>query len=148
MGAKVFAISREESEWLTGYGADFVIKYNEAKEKISKLTGGKMCDYVLDPLGASTFDLSLSLTGANGKWISYGEATGSDLKLNVISLYRYEKSLLGSRGGTKKELEYAVNNFQDIKVRIWKKYRFDDISEAINMAGSGHKDGKIFVEFS
>lgn len=147
LGATTFAISRESSDWLKDYGADYIFDPRESREKIAQLTEDKMCDYVLDPIGALTFNLSLSLTGALGKWITYGETTGSDLKVNVISLYRYEKSLVGSRGGTRSELEFSVKQFQDIKVKIWKRYKFENIKDAIKVAGTDHKEGKILVEF-
>jgi D-arabinose 1-dehydrogenase-like Zn-dependent alcohol dehydrogenase len=49
--------------------------------------------------------------------------TGPDVKLNVQSLYTRQIKLIGSTGGTRKELHELINNSNDLKVRVWKRFK-------------------------
>jgi NADPH:quinone reductase-like Zn-dependent oxidoreductase len=68
MGAKVISITK--NDWIkTDCGADYIIDdYENIVQNVGNITGGKMADVVLDSLGASTWDSSVTSVGINGRW--------------------------------------------------------------------------------
>jgi NADPH2:quinone reductase len=94
-GATVYGTtsSEEKARLAREAGADDVILYNKCDfaEEVKRLTGGRGVDLVLDSVGKTTFEGSLSALAPFGHLISYGGASGRPDPLDVLSLY--EKSL-------------------------------------------------------
>src|SRR6476469_7362912 len=109
MGAKVIAVSKDN--WIkTDLGADYIVSdYDRITENIKEITGGKMADVVLNSLGIGTWKNSFASVGINGRWVAFGGLTGADVKLNVQALYSKQIKLIGSTGGTRKELQELVD---------------------------------------
>jgi NADPH:quinone reductase-like Zn-dependent oxidoreductase len=149
MGAKVIAVSRDD--WIKNdFGADYVISdYDRITEKVKDITNGKMADVVMNSLGVNTWNSSFESVGINGRWIAFGGLTGADVKLNVQSLYSRQIKLIGSTGGTRKELQELVNTSStQLKVRVWKKFKLDDIKEALEALFAKDRDGRILLEIA
>jgi NADPH:quinone reductase-like Zn-dependent oxidoreductase len=147
MGANVIAVSRDD--WIKNdFGADYVISdYDRVTEKVKDITDGKMADVVINSLGVNTWNSSFESVGINGRWIAFGGLTGADVKLNVQSLYSKQMKLIGSTGGTRKELQELVNTSStQLKVRVWKKFKLDDIKEALEALLGKDRDGRILLE--
>ena len=53
---------------------------------------------------------------------SFGGLTGADVKLNVQSLYSKQIKLIGSNGGTRKEITEVIEMSKELKTRVWKKF--------------------------
>jgi NADPH:quinone reductase-like Zn-dependent oxidoreductase len=103
MGATVIAVSK--NNWIKDFGADYVISdYANVAEQVKEITQGRMADVVLNSLGVETWDNSLACVGINGRWVTFGGLTGADVKLNIRSLYTRQIKLIGSTGGTRKEM--------------------------------------------
>lgn len=116
MGATVIAVSK--NNWIKDFGADYVISdYASVAEQVKEITQGRMADVVLNSLGVETWDNSLACIGINGRWVTFGGLTGADVKLNVRSLYTRQIKLIGSTGGTRKEMHELINNREQLKVR-------------------------------
>src|ERR687888_1000558 len=124
MGAKVIGISKDN--WVkTDFGADYIISdYDKVVENVKDITQGKMADVVLNSLGVNTWENSFSCVGVNGRWVTFGGLTGAEVKLNVQALYSKQIKLIGSTGGTRKELQELIDisSSKQLKVRIWKKF--------------------------
>ena len=105
MGAKVIAVSKDN--WIKSeFGADYIISdYDKVAENVKEITQDKMADVVLNSLGVGTWDSSFASVGVNGRWVAFGGLTGADVKLNVQSLYSKQIKLIGSTGGTRKEMQ-------------------------------------------
>jgi NADPH:quinone reductase-like Zn-dependent oxidoreductase len=147
MGANVIAVSRDD--WIKNdFGADYVISdYDRVTEKVKDITNGKMADVVINSLGVNTWNSSFESVGINGRWIAFGGLTGADVKLNVQSLYSKQMKLIGSTGGTRKELQELVNTSStQLKVRVWKKFKLDNIKEALEALLGKDRDGRILLE--
>jgi NADPH:quinone reductase-like Zn-dependent oxidoreductase len=131
MGAKVIAVSKDN--WIkTDFGADYIISdYNKVVENVKDITQGKMADVVVNSLGIGTWDSSFASVGINGRWVAFGGLTGADVKLNVPALYSKQIKLIGSTGGTRKELQELIDisSSKQLKVRIWKKFKLEDAKE-------------------
>jgi D-arabinose 1-dehydrogenase-like Zn-dependent alcohol dehydrogenase len=106
-----------------------------------------MADVVMNSLGVNTWNSSFESVGIMGRWIAFGGLTGADVKLNVQSLYSKQIKLIGSTGGTRKELQELVNtSSKQLKVRVWKKFKLDNIKEALEALFAKDRDGRILLE--
>lgn len=148
MGAKVIAVSKDN--WIkTDFGADYIISdYDKVVENIKNITQGKMADVVVNSLGIDTWDSSFASVGINGRWVAFGGLTGADVKLNVQALYSKQIKLIGSTGGTRKELQELIDisSSKQLKVRVWKKFNLEDVKEALQSLFAKERDGRILLD--
>ena len=149
MGARVIAVSKDN--WIkTDFGADYIISdYDKVAEKVKQITQGKMADVVLNSLGVETWDSSFACVGINGRWVTFGGLTGADIKLNVQSLYSKQIKLIGSTGGTRKELRELIDtSSKELKIRVWKKFKLEDVKEALQALFAKERDGRILLNLT
>lgn len=150
MGARVIAVSRDI--WIkSDFGADFVISdYDKIAENVKEITHGKMADVVLNSLGIGTWDSSFASIGINGRLVTFGGLTGADVKLNVQSLYRKQIKLIGSTGGTRKELQdlITIASKEGLKVKVWKRFKLDEVKEALQALFAKERDGRILLDIT
>jgi NADPH:quinone reductase-like Zn-dependent oxidoreductase len=148
MGAKVIGVSKDN--WIkTDFGADYIISdYGKVVENVKDITEGKMADVVVNSLGIGTWDSSFASVGINGRWVAFGGLTGADVKLNVQALYSKQIKLIGSTGGTRKELQELIDisSSKQLKVRIWKKFDLKDAKEALQSLFAKERDGRILLD--
>jgi NADPH:quinone reductase-like Zn-dependent oxidoreductase len=148
MGAKVIAVSKDD--WIKSeFGADYVISdYDKVAENVKEITQGKMADVVMNSLGVGTWDSSFSSVGVNGRWVAFGGLTGADVKLNVQSLYSKQIKLIGSTGGTRKEMQELIDISPKLKVRVWKKFDLENVKEALQELFAKERDGRILLNIA
>ncbi|HJY14659.1 MAG TPA: alcohol dehydrogenase catalytic domain-containing protein [Nitrososphaeraceae archaeon] len=148
MGAKVIAVSKDD--WIKSeFGADYIISdYDKVAENVKEITQGKMVDVVLNSLGVGTWDSSFASIGVNGRWVAFGGLTGADVKLNVQSLYSKQIKLIGSTGGTRKEMQEIIDISPKLKVRIWKKFDLENVKEALQALFAKERDGRILLNMA
>ena len=150
MGTRVIAVSR--NNWIkTDFGADYVINdYDKIVEQVKEITQGKMAEVVMNSLGIGTWESSIESVGINGRLVTFGGLTGADVKLNVQSLYRKQIKLIGSTGGTRKELLdlITIASKEGLKVKVWKKFKLDDVKEAVQALFSKEREGRILLDIS
>jgi NADPH:quinone reductase-like Zn-dependent oxidoreductase len=152
MGAKVIAVSKHK--WIKENefgGADYLISdYNRVADEVKDITEGKMADVVLNSLGVETWENSYASIGINGRWVTFGTLSGPDIKLNLRSLYTRQIKLLGSTGGTRRELQEVIDLAanKEIRVKVWKKLRLDNVKEAIEALSAEERDGRILLEIT
>ena len=147
MGAKVIAVSKEE--WVRDFGADYVIvDYDRVVEQVKEITAGRMANVVVNSLGVKTWDSSFESIGINGRLVSFGGLTGADVKLNVQALYSKQIKLIGSHGGTRRELKDLIDNHDKIRIKAWKRFDLDNIQEALQALFSKERSGRIFLDVS
>jgi NADPH:quinone reductase-like Zn-dependent oxidoreductase len=148
MGAKVIGVSKDN--WVkTDFGADYIINdYEKIIENVKNITQGKMADVVVNSLGIGTWDSSFASTGINGRWVAFGGLTGADVKLNVQALYSKQIKLIGSTGGTRKELQELIDisSSKQLKVRVWKKFNLEYAKEALQSLFAKERDGRILLD--
>ena len=144
MGAKVIAVSK--NNWIKDFGADHIItEYDKVAEKVNELTQGKMADVVINSLGVQTWENSFASVGLNGRWVTFGGLTGADVKLNVQSLYSKQIKLIGSTGGTRKEITEVIDMSNKLKTRVWKIFTLDEAKEALQALFAKERDGRILL---
>ena len=71
--------------------------------------------------------------------------TGVDVKLNVQALYSKQIKLIGSTGGTRKELKELIDMSKQLKVKVWKKFKLEDVREALQALFAKERDGRILL---
>jgi NADPH:quinone reductase-like Zn-dependent oxidoreductase len=150
MGTKVIAVSKHN--WIkTDFGADYVINdYDKVVEQVKEITQGKMAEVVMNSLGVGTWESSVASVGINGRLVTFGGLTGADVKLNVQSLYRKQIKIIGSTGGTRKELQdlITIASKEGLKVKVWKKFKLDEVKEALQALFSKERDGRILLDIT
>ncbi len=143
MGAEVIAVTGKD--WVRELGADYVVAVNEAVGEVGKLTGGRMADVVIDPLGQETWATSIGVVGRRGKWITFGQLTGGEVTLSIPRLYSSEVWVMGSTGGTRKELNELAKLSHKLKVRVDKEYGIDDARSALDRLFSKQRNGRVML---
>jgi NADPH:quinone reductase-like Zn-dependent oxidoreductase len=150
MGTKVIAVSK--NNWIkTDFGADYVINdYDKVVEQVKEITQGKMADVVMNSLGIGTWESSVESVGINGRLVTFGGLTGADVKLNIQSLYRKQIKIIGSTGGTRKELQdlITIASKEGLKVKVWKKFKLDEVKEALKALFAKERDGRILLDIT
>jgi D-arabinose 1-dehydrogenase-like Zn-dependent alcohol dehydrogenase len=148
MGAKVIAVSKDN--WIkTDFGADYIISdYDKVVEQVKAITQGKMADVVLNSLGVNTWENSFSCVGINGRWVTFGGLTGAEVKLNIQFLYRKQIKLIGSNGSTRKEFEDVIDMSSELKVRVWKRFKLENVNEALQALFAKERDGRILLDIN
>jgi NADPH:quinone reductase-like Zn-dependent oxidoreductase len=148
MGAKVIAVSKDD--WIKSeFGADHIISdYDKVAENVKEITQGKNADVVVNSLGVETWDSSFASVGVNGRWVAFGGLTGADVKLNVQSLYSKQIKLIGSTGGTRKEMQELIDISPKLKVRVWKKFDLENVKEALQALFAKERDGRILLNMA
>jgi NADPH:quinone reductase-like Zn-dependent oxidoreductase len=145
MGAKVIAVSK--NEWVKDFGADYVINdYGKVVEQVKEITQGKMADVVLNSIGIEAWQSSFDSVGVNGRLVTFGGLTGPDVKLNVKSLYLKQVKLIGSTGGTRKQLKDLLSISNELKIRVWKRFKLEETREALRALFAKGRDGRILID--
>ncbi|HEY9054347.1 MAG TPA: alcohol dehydrogenase catalytic domain-containing protein, partial [Rectinemataceae bacterium] len=111
-GAEVYATSRqkEKLDISLKMGADAVIDTREQDlfAEVARLTGGQMCDAVIDNIGIkSSINDSLKLVCAGGRVIVSGYNDPS-FEADYQNIMKFEKEILGMRGMTKQDLVEVI----------------------------------------
>src|SRR5919107_2018270 len=128
------------------FGADYIISdYGKVVENVKDITEGKMADVVVNSLGIGTWDSSFASVGINGRWVAFGGLTGADVKLNVQALYSKQIKLIGSTGGTRKELQELIDISSSKQLKVWKRFDLDNVQEALQALFSKERSGRILL---
>ncbi|MDR4510709.1 MAG: alcohol dehydrogenase catalytic domain-containing protein [Nitrososphaeraceae archaeon] len=155
MGSKVIAISRKK--WVKAEcGADYLISdYNHIIDKVKEITDEKMADVVISSLGKDTWRNSFSCTGINGRWISFGTLTGSNVELNIQELYSKQLKLIGSTGGNRADLRklieyvsYSSKISNPLKIKVWKRFNLEDIDKAFESLIDKEREGRVLLDIN
>ena len=91
-------------------GADAVVNYREQNlaESVRELTGGRGVDVVMECVGGQIFEASLAALAKNGRLVTVGGHAGEVVKLDVISFFRKQLSLVGSARATAAEYRKVI----------------------------------------
>tara|TARA_B100001123_G_scaffold9272_1_gene11612 strand:+ start:243 stop:1217 length:975 start_codon:yes stop_codon:yes gene_type:complete len=127
-------------------GCDFVINYSKDNfaKKVLEITKGKGVPVVYDGVGKNTFNGSIECLKIRGMMVSFGNASGPVLNIDVIKMIQpkglyFTRPVMGQYLGTKNEINEGANElfkkikYGQIKIKIFKKYKLEDVVQA-------HKD--------
>ena len=127
-------------------GCDFVINYSkdDFAKKVLEITKGKGVPVVYDGVGKNTFNSSIKCLKIRGMMVSFGNASGPVLNIDVIKMIQpkgiyFTRPVMGQYLGTKDEIIEGSNKLftkitsGQIKVKIFEKYKLEQVVQA-------HKD--------
>ncbi len=121
IGANVFATAstNEKLEKAKTLGADELINYttHDFLAEVKTRTQRKMLDVVFEHVGASTWDKSVACLKKGGRLVTCGATTGSEVKIDLKTLFYKSLSLLGSTMGSKSELFSVLKLVESQRVK-------------------------------
>ncbi|HEX6646141.1 MAG TPA: zinc-binding dehydrogenase, partial [Nitrososphaeraceae archaeon] len=116
---------------------------------------GKMADIVINSLGRDTWNDSFSSIGINGRWISFGTMTGSNVELNIQELYTKQIKLIGSNGGNREDLRdliefvsYSNAIGNALKIKVWKRFNLENIEQAFESLIDKKREGRVLLDIN
>ena len=159
MGAKVIAVASnaEKQKIAKDNGADLAIGYDNLKEKLKEISGGKGIDVIFDPVGGDIFDTLARSMGRKGRLLVIGFASGSIPKLAVNLALVKEFSVVGVFWGafTRSEPKEYKNNMIELfdwykkgllKPLIEENYALSEASEVLEKILARGAKGKIILK--
>ena len=127
-------------------GCDFVINYSKEnfQKRVLEITKGKGVSVVYDGVGKDTFEGSIECLKTRGMMVSFGNASGPVKNIDVAKMIQpkgiyFTRPVMGQYLRTKDEIREGADKLFEkiklgsIKVKIFKKYKLDDVVQA-------HKD--------
>lgn len=124
LGLEVHAVSRKG--WIKQYGAEYVYGPDSIPVDLQ-------AEVVLNSIGSRFWESSIKHVSRAGSLVSFGVQTGAEAKLAISNLYTRELNIVGSTGGTRKELNEVINlaRMFNHKVPVQKTYTLENIKDAI-----------------
>ncbi|HKB89745.1 MAG TPA: NADPH:quinone oxidoreductase family protein [Opitutaceae bacterium] len=162
MGAgRIFATVGDASKFAIAQsaGADVVINYRteDVGRRILAETQEKGVDVILDSVAGDTFTNSLPALAPFGRYVIYGQASGSPGTLQTPVLHRENRAVIGySTGTTRKrrpealrapvEAVFGMVAQGKIKVLIGARFPLKDAAKAHELVESRHSTGKVLLD--
>lgn len=150
LGATVIATvgKNEKIETVRNFGADYVFNHQieNVVEKVLNLFPNGV-DAVLDFVGTSTFNSSLSMLRKDGKIMVCGMLTGREVNFNIQLFYLKHLQLLGYYLGSPKSFFELVKMVKSgmIKPHIDSVFQLREVSKAHEYMETGRHIGKIVI---
>lgn len=150
-GAEVYATSRQEEKNRISLemGADGAINTREKnlQEEIVRLTGGGLCDVVIDNIGIrGSIREALKVTCPGGKVIVTGY-NDPYFEADYQDVMKYEKEIIGMRGMTRQDLAEVIRLVEQKRVvpYVYKTIPFEEINEGLQMLKDGTAKGRVVL---
>lgn len=134
-------------------GADFTVNLNH-KDGFSKvvreLTGGVGVDIVFEHVGPATWSESVKSLAPRGRIVTCGATTGPTVSLDLRELFTKDISVLGSKMGTRADLEKVLEliNKKKLKPVVSKIFPLSDARLAHEFLEKKEQFGKIVLKVS
>jgi len=137
MGLEVHAVSRKE--WVRDYGADHVYEKSEIPHDL-------YADIVINSLGSAFWEDSLNHLDTGGRLVTFGVQTGVEGSLKLSSLYVREEKIIGSTGGSRKELMDLIRmaKIYSLRTKVHARYPLERIVDAVNEFPK-RENGRIII---
>jgi alcohol dehydrogenase, propanol-preferring len=153
-GARVIAVDRsaEKAEHARQMGADTVIdaSQQDVVESIQQETNGLGVDCVLDVVGqTATMTAGVESLRPGGRLVIVGY-TPDDFSVAGKRLAQNELEVIGSRGGTRADLQAAVDLAAggQLKSIVTETRPFSEVNEALDQLRSGNVLGRLVLDMS
>jgi NADPH:quinone reductase-like Zn-dependent oxidoreductase len=150
-GARVVATasSGTKAEKAQALGAEYVVdaRSDNWSAQVLHATSGRGVDVVVEHVGAATWSESVKSLASGGRVVTCGATTGASAPLDLVRLFSEELTILGSRGGSARELQQvlAVAALGGIKPVIARRLPLCEASEAHRAMEGGELFGKILL---
>jgi D-arabinose 1-dehydrogenase-like Zn-dependent alcohol dehydrogenase len=137
IGMEVYGVSR--NEWVKSYGCDQVFDSSRIPEDL-------VADVVVNSLGSDFWPSSLNHLSLSGRLVTFGIQTGRDASIDISCIYSRETMIIGSTGGTRKDLQELISLAGEytLKIRKYREYKLESLDRALLDFQKKH-DGRIFI---
>ncbi|WP_323784248.1 NADPH:quinone oxidoreductase family protein [Thalassovita sp.] len=159
MGARVIAVcsSDEKRQIALKSGADEAIGYDNLKDQLKEMTGGKGADVVYDVVGGEAFDACSRAMARNGRLLIIGFASGTIPQFPVNLALVKEYAVVGVFWGnfTRAEPEVYADNMKEligwyqsgkVKPVVEGRYPLSDAADVLTRVLGRGATGKIVLE--
>ncbi|CUH65397.1 Alcohol dehydrogenase [Thalassovita gelatinovora] len=159
MGARVIAVcsSEEKREIALKTGADEAIGYDNLKDQLKEMTGGKGADVVYDVVGGAAFDACSRSMARNGRLLIIGFASGTIPQFPVNLALVKEYAVVGVFWGnfTRAEPQVYADNMKEligwyqtgkVKPVVEGRYPLADAANVLTRVLGRGATGKIVLE--
>ncbi|MGP6219933.1 alcohol dehydrogenase catalytic domain-containing protein [Caldiplasma sukawensis] len=139
MGLEVIAVSSKDKNQI--YGADQVYSIGEIPKNLK-------ADIIFNSLGGEIFKESFKYAKTGSRIVTYGVLNGRITEIDVASVYTKELKLIGSTGGSRKDLEELIKiaSKNVFKVNVEATYNFLEYKKAFQHF-ERRKTGRILLTF-
>ena len=149
-GCEVIAVAgtQEQEGMVKGLGADHVVmRSGDIASAVRKLTGGRGADLVVDPLGASTWQSSVSSLAPMGRYATCGTLTRIKAEINLLHLYSIQAEFIGSTGADRGDLDTVLRLMREGKLKgiADSTFSFDKLPEALKRLDEHGRKGKVLL---
>lgn len=151
-GAVVYAVTGQAAaaDRLRALGADAVIDRTteDVARRARELTGGRGVDAILDSTGAGMFATNLAALAPLGRLVLCGILTGADAQFNLAPFYAQQQQVIGSTGGSRRDLEALLDAMARGAVRpaIWRHFPLEEAADAMRALNAKDRFGKIVLD--
>jgi len=152
-GARVIGVDviEEKLKEAVKLGADDVINATkqEVQKEIMKLTNGKGAEVIFELVGLpQTMENSLNSLAKRGKYVFIGYHAQHNFNVHPLKILGRELKILGSRSGTKKELEKVVDLTRagKFKLLVTKTVTLEELNQTLDQVYHGEIFGRAIVK--
>ena len=151
-GAEVYATSRQKAklDMVLEMGANGVIDTScqDLEQEIGRLTGGEMCDAVIDNIGIKdSINQALKVTAPGGRVIVCGYQYPYFIA-DYQDVMKFEKEIVGLRGMTRQDLKEVIRLVESRKIApfVYQTIPFEAINEGLQMLRTGAAKGRVVLK--
>lgn len=141
------AVRNEDQADRIGSMFDSVVVIKEGTKEIDS-PNGKGFDIVVDPLGESTFNLSVASLAPCGRYVTCGTLTGNEGSMNLMRLYSRQLVLTGSTTGSPADLAAVLRlmGAGSLKPVHSTSFRLEEAQAALGELQKRGRVGKVLLE--
>lgn len=150
-GCEVIAVAGtpEQESMVRALGAGHVIHRNtdDIPSKVRELSGGRGADIVVDPLGAGTWNTSVSSLAPMGKYGTCGTLTGIKTEMSILHMYSIQAEFIGSTSANRADLNAVLELMSKGKLRgiADSTFQFDDVQDSLKRLDEHGRRGKVLL---
>jgi NADPH:quinone reductase-like Zn-dependent oxidoreductase len=151
-GAVAYAVtgSAAKAERLTALGAAATIDRTtqDVAAEARRLSEGRGVDVVLDPTGAASWTASIGSLARGGRYATCGILTGAEVTLNLAPFPAQEQEVVGSTGGTRRDLVTCLDAMArgTLRAVVYKHFPLEEAPAALAALGDPERVGKILLD--
>lgn len=151
VGARVIAAAGDPSKLpsLSELGAEWVVSYRERDlaEAVAEITGGRGVDLAFEIAGGPLFRAALASLRIGGRLVLAGAHGGEVVPTDLIPIFRYERSVIGTARATRREMQLAFEALASGRFRpmVDAVLPMDQASEAHRRLAGRRNVGKVVL---
>jgi NADPH:quinone reductase-like Zn-dependent oxidoreductase len=151
-GAVVYAVasSEEKAERARALGAEVVIDRSRADwvREVSRLTGKRGVDVVVDNVGRATLAGSMQAVARGGRIVIVGNTSGPKTEIDIRFIFGKQISLIGSTMGNHQDFRTVIDLIRQGKLKpvVGPVLPLRDGIEAYRLMEEGRQFGKIVLQ--